>query len=202
MDLHRLRDTSDVLRAAHGTDSSPGTATAARRAGTRTVTARLSRDPGANARALHRPPAGSRSVRSPADGWSASVPSCQTFSSGSRSEHFLHVGASSRAAGIGSLLSAQREQISRTAGDVDMVLSATPSKHTVSFSGPSPMPLVEPLELERRRLTCEGALTFSHFAAPVSPKEAADAEVPRTTGITPGPRVVDRRIAGHARAER
>ena len=46
---------------------------------------------------------------------------------------FLHVSASFRATGIGGRLSEQLEQIARTAGDSDMVVSATPSENTVRF---------------------------------------------------------------------
>ena len=66
---------------------------------------------------------------------------------------FLHVSAPSRATGIGSRLSEQLEQIARTAGDSDMVVSATPSENTVRFylgRGFQPMaePLTELFELE------------------------------------------------------
>jgi len=66
---------------------------------------------------------------------------------------FLHVSAPWRATGIGSRLSEQLEQIARTAGDSDMVVSATPSENTVRFylgRGFRPMaePLAELFELE------------------------------------------------------
>ncbi|HEV7763198.1 MAG TPA: GNAT family N-acetyltransferase [Acidimicrobiales bacterium] len=66
---------------------------------------------------------------------------------------YLHVSAPSRATGIGSCLSGQLEQIARTAGDSDMVVSATPSGNTVRFylgRGFQPMaePLAELFELE------------------------------------------------------
>ena len=66
---------------------------------------------------------------------------------------FLHVSAAWRATGIGSRLSEQLEQIARTAGDLDMVVSATPSENTVRFylgRGFQPMadPLAELFELE------------------------------------------------------
>lgn len=66
---------------------------------------------------------------------------------------FLHVSAPSRAAGIGSRLVDQMEQIARTAGDSHMVVSATPSENTVRFylgRGFQPMeePLTELFELE------------------------------------------------------
>jgi GNAT superfamily N-acetyltransferase len=66
---------------------------------------------------------------------------------------FLHVSAPLRATGIGSRLSEQLEQIARTAGDSDMVVSATPSENTVRFylgRGFQPVaePLAELLELE------------------------------------------------------
>ena len=66
---------------------------------------------------------------------------------------FLHVSAPVRATGIGRRLSEQLEQIARTAGDADMVVSATPSENTVRFylgRGFRPMaePLAELFELE------------------------------------------------------
>jgi GNAT superfamily N-acetyltransferase len=66
---------------------------------------------------------------------------------------FLHVSAPLRATGIGSCLSEQLEQIARTAGDSDMVASATPSENTGRFylgRGFQPMaePLAELFELE------------------------------------------------------
>jgi GNAT superfamily N-acetyltransferase len=66
---------------------------------------------------------------------------------------FLHVSAPLRATGIGSCLSEQLEHIARTAGDSDMVVSATPSENTVRFylgRGFQPMaePLAELFELE------------------------------------------------------
>jgi GNAT superfamily N-acetyltransferase len=66
---------------------------------------------------------------------------------------WLHVSAPFRATGIGSRLSEQLEHIARTAGDSDMVLTATPSENTVRFylgRGFRPMaePLAELFELE------------------------------------------------------
>ena len=66
---------------------------------------------------------------------------------------FLHVSAPLRATGIGSRLSEQLQQIARTAGDSDMVVSATPSENTVRFylgRGFQPMaePFAELFELE------------------------------------------------------
>jgi GNAT superfamily N-acetyltransferase len=59
---------------------------------------------------------------------------------------FLHVSAPVRATGIGSRLSEQLEQIARTAGDSDMVVSATPSENTVRFYvGRGFQPMAEPL---------------------------------------------------------
>ncbi len=59
---------------------------------------------------------------------------------------FLHVSAPFRATGIGGRLSEQLEQIARTAGDSDMVVSATPSENTVRFySGRGFQPMSEPL---------------------------------------------------------
>lgn len=66
---------------------------------------------------------------------------------------FLHVSAPWRAAGIGSRLSAQLDDIARSAGSTEMVVSATPSRNTVDFYMgrgfvPTPEPLNELLELE------------------------------------------------------
>jgi GNAT superfamily N-acetyltransferase len=66
---------------------------------------------------------------------------------------FLHVSASLRATGIGSRLSEQLDQIARSAGDSEMVVSATPSENTVRFylaRGFQPMsePLAELFEQE------------------------------------------------------
>jgi GNAT superfamily N-acetyltransferase len=66
---------------------------------------------------------------------------------------FLHVSGPFRATGIGRRLSEQLEQIARTAGDSEMVVSATPSENTVRFylgRGFQPMeePLSELFELE------------------------------------------------------
>jgi GNAT superfamily N-acetyltransferase len=59
---------------------------------------------------------------------------------------FLHVSAPWRAKGIGSRLSEQPEQIARTAGDSEMVVSATPSENTVRFYlGRGFQPLADPL---------------------------------------------------------
>jgi GNAT superfamily N-acetyltransferase len=59
---------------------------------------------------------------------------------------FLHVSAPLRATGIGSRLSEQLEQIARTVGDSDMVVSATPSGNTVRFYlGRGFQPVAEPL---------------------------------------------------------
>ena len=46
---------------------------------------------------------------------------------------FLHVSQTLRGAGIGSRLSGELEQVARSAGDSAMVVSATPSVHTVRF---------------------------------------------------------------------
>jgi GNAT superfamily N-acetyltransferase len=66
---------------------------------------------------------------------------------------FLHVSAPMRSSGIGRRLCEQLEQIALTAGDFDMVVSATPSENTVRFylaRGFLPMaePLAELFELE------------------------------------------------------
>ncbi len=60
---------------------------------------------------------------------------------------FLHVSAPWRAAGIGCALSAQLEHIARTAGDTEIVVSATPSGNTVGFYlGRGFVPAKEPLQ--------------------------------------------------------
>ena len=46
---------------------------------------------------------------------------------------FLHVSAPWRGTGIGSRLAAQLDDIALSAGDTEMVVSATPSKSTVDF---------------------------------------------------------------------
>jgi GNAT superfamily N-acetyltransferase len=66
---------------------------------------------------------------------------------------FLHVSAPLRATGIGTRLSEHLEQIARTAGDSDMVGSATPSENTVQFYlsrsfQPMADPFAELFELE------------------------------------------------------
>ena len=66
---------------------------------------------------------------------------------------FLHVSAPCRSTGIGTRLSDQLDQIARTAGDCDMVVTATPSENTVRFylgRGFQPMaePFAELFELE------------------------------------------------------
>ena len=59
---------------------------------------------------------------------------------------FLHVSAPVRATGIGSRLSEQLEQIARTAGDSDMIVSATASENTVRFYlGRGFQPMADPL---------------------------------------------------------
>ena len=60
---------------------------------------------------------------------------------------YLHVSAPFRAMGIGSRMIDQLEQIGRTAGDSDMVVSATPSENTVRFYlGRGFQPMAEPLD--------------------------------------------------------
>lgn len=66
---------------------------------------------------------------------------------------FLHVSAPWRGTGIGSSVSALLEDIARSAGDVEMVVSATPSGNTVRFYRgrgfvPTGEPVDELLELE------------------------------------------------------
>ena len=66
---------------------------------------------------------------------------------------WLHVTAPLRATGIGSRLSEQLEQIARSVGNTDIVVSATPSENTVQFylgRGFQPMaePFAELFELE------------------------------------------------------
>lgn len=66
---------------------------------------------------------------------------------------FLHVSAPWRGTGVGSMLSAQLDQIAKSAGATQMVVSATPSGNTVTFyrhRGFTPMayPLQELAERE------------------------------------------------------
>jgi GNAT superfamily N-acetyltransferase len=66
---------------------------------------------------------------------------------------WLHVSHGFRAAGLGSRLAADLEQVARRAGDTEIVVSATPSENTVRFymgRGYRPMaqPLPELVELE------------------------------------------------------
>ena len=77
---------------------------------------------------------------------------------------FLHVSSSSRGTGIGSHLCEQLEQIACSAGDSDLVVSATPSENTVRFylrRGFHPMaqPLVELFELEPEDVHMRKALS-------------------------------------------
>ena len=59
---------------------------------------------------------------------------------------FLHVTQAWRAAGIGSRLSHELEQVARRAGDSAMVVSATPSANTVRFyRGRGFEPMAQPL---------------------------------------------------------
>jgi GNAT superfamily N-acetyltransferase len=66
---------------------------------------------------------------------------------------FLHVSQAFRASGIGGRLSADLEQIAHDAGDTEIVVTATPSEHTVRFYlgrgyRPMSLPLPELFELE------------------------------------------------------
>jgi GNAT superfamily N-acetyltransferase len=66
---------------------------------------------------------------------------------------YLHVSAPMRGTGVGSRLCDELDEIARRAGDAEMVVSATPSEHTVRFylgRGFRLMaePLAELLELE------------------------------------------------------
>lgn len=59
---------------------------------------------------------------------------------------FLHVSAPQRATGVGRRLSDELDRIARTAGDTEMVVSATPSGNTVRFYlGRGFRPMAEPL---------------------------------------------------------
>lgn len=61
---------------------------------------------------------------------------------------FLHVSAPWRGTGVGSSLSAQLDDIARAAGATEMVVSATPSKNTVSFYlGRGFVPMSHPLDV-------------------------------------------------------
>jgi GNAT superfamily N-acetyltransferase len=58
---------------------------------------------------------------------------------------FLHVSAPFRATGIGRRLTEQLDEIARTSGDSEMVVSATPSENTVRFYlGRGFQPMAEP----------------------------------------------------------
>jgi GNAT superfamily N-acetyltransferase len=58
---------------------------------------------------------------------------------------YLHVSAPLRATGIGSRLCEQLDEIARTAGDSDMVVTATPTGNTVRFYlGRGFQPMAEP----------------------------------------------------------
>lgn len=60
---------------------------------------------------------------------------------------FLHVSAPWRGAGIGSALSAQLDAVARSAGATEMVVSATPSRNTVTFYlGRGFVPMRHPLD--------------------------------------------------------
>jgi GNAT superfamily N-acetyltransferase len=60
---------------------------------------------------------------------------------------FLHVSAPWRGSGIGSGLSAQLDDLARSAGAKEMVVSATPSKNTVTFYlGRGFVPMRHPLD--------------------------------------------------------
>jgi GNAT superfamily N-acetyltransferase len=66
---------------------------------------------------------------------------------------FLHVSAGWRTRGIGRRLCEDLEQIARSAGDADMVVSATPSENTVRFYlgcgfEPTAQPVAELFDLE------------------------------------------------------
>lgn len=59
---------------------------------------------------------------------------------------FLHVSAQARSAGVGRRLCEVLDRIAREAGDTEMVVTATPSEHTVRFSlGRGFRPMAEPL---------------------------------------------------------
>jgi GNAT superfamily N-acetyltransferase len=60
---------------------------------------------------------------------------------------FLHVSAPWRGTGVGASLSAQLDELARAAGASEMVVSATPSRNTVSFYlGRGFVPMSDPLE--------------------------------------------------------
>jgi GNAT superfamily N-acetyltransferase len=80
---------------------------------------------------------------------------------------FLHVSAPWRAAGIGSSLCERLEQYARDAGDVEMVVSATPSANTVRFYlgrgfEPTAEPVPELFELEPRDVHMHKVLRGAH----------------------------------------
>lgn len=60
---------------------------------------------------------------------------------------FLHVSAPWRGTGVGSVLSAQLDDIARAAGASEMVVSATPSRNTVTFYvNRGFVPMAQPLD--------------------------------------------------------
>ena len=76
---------------------------------------------------------------------------------------FLHISAPLRATGIGSCLCEQLEQIARTAGDAEMVVSATPSENmcgSTSVGAFSPWRIRWPSCLHSNPRTCTCARGF------------------------------------------
>jgi GNAT superfamily N-acetyltransferase len=77
---------------------------------------------------------------------------------------FLHVSDGYRGKGVGRRLSDELERLARDAGDMTMVVSATPSENTVRFYGrcgfqPTAAPLPELYELEPEDVHMEKTLT-------------------------------------------
>ena len=98
---------------------------------------------------------------------------------------FLHVSAPSRAKGVGRRLSEELEDIARTEGDCDMVVSATPSENTVRFYlGRGFQPLAEPLA-ELFELEPEDAC-YLPMGAKHEYRNAGAATARAICGIAPG----------------
>ena len=88
---------------------------------------------------------GGTSVLGGCQGWGRAIV-VPHLRSGIAQRAFLHVSAPWRATGIGGRLCEQLEQIACSAGDSDMVVSATPSENTVRFYlGRGFQPTADPL---------------------------------------------------------
>ncbi len=109
---------------------------------------------------------------------------------------YLMVSASVRATGIGSRLSEQLDEIARTAGDSDMVVTATPTENTVRFylgRGFEPMaePLAELFALEPEDVHMRKVLSAAKRTRP----RGVDADVARRSPRRVRATVTSRRCA-------